>query len=162
MVLARCEQWQEKLHFWKLCVWSRFWVQVWFIFSQDRSGFFEGFSLYIGLKFKKYLDVFEFDPKVSNYTFNFSCNNEYCQKDWTPFPNMGGGLTGYDPVFSDPLNEFGDPGLRNQIFKPTLEETDPETYRIYIPSYLNVEDNLRYVCINYIGQNHLLMDFVKK
>ena len=56
---------------------------------------------------------------------------------------MGGGLTGYDPVFADPLNEFGDPGLRNQIFKPTLEETDPATYRVYVPSYLNVEDNLR-------------------
>ena len=56
---------------------------------------------------------------------------------------MGGGLTGYDPVFSDPLNEFGDPGLRNQIFKPTLEETDPQTYRVYVPPYLNVEDNLR-------------------
>ena len=58
---------------------------------------------------------------------------------------MGGGLVGYDPVFSDPLNEFGDPGLKNQIFKPTLEETDPETYRVYIPAYLNVEDNLRYL-----------------
>ena len=74
---------------------------------------------------------------------------------------MGGGLTGYDPVFADPLNEFGDPGLRNQIFKPTLEETDPATYRVYVPSYLNVEDNLRYVYINYFGQNHLLSDFVK-
>ena len=58
---------------------------------------------------------------------------------------MGGGLTGYDPVFADPLNEFGDPGLRNQIFKQLVLTTYLFTYLMKIVNPLKYNSQqLRY------------------
>ena len=73
----------------------------------------------------------------------YFCNNPNCQMDWTPYPNMEGGLIGYDPAISNPFAKFGDPGIKNQIFPPT--QKDEETTRVFLPNYINAEDDLRLI-----------------
>ena len=71
------------------------------------------------------------------------CASPECQMDWTPYTNMVAGLVGYDPAISNPFHVNGDPGLKNQIFLPTF--SDEETTRVYLPGYINAEDNLRFM-----------------
>ena len=73
----------------------------------------------------------------------YFCNDPNCQMDWTPYPNMEGGLIGYDPAISNPFAKFGDPGIKNQIFPPT--QKDEETTRVFLPNYINAEDDLRLI-----------------
>ena len=73
----------------------------------------------------------------------YFCNDPNCQMDWTPYPNMEGGLIGYDPAISNPFAKFGDPGIKNQIFAPT--QKDEETTRVFLPNYINAEDDLRLI-----------------
>ena len=73
----------------------------------------------------------------------YFCNDPNCQMDWTPYPNMEGGLIGYDPAISNPFAKFGDPGIKNQIFPPT--QKDEETTRVFTPGYINVEGDLRLI-----------------
>ena len=73
----------------------------------------------------------------------YFCNNPNCQMDWTPYPNMGAGLIGYDPAISNPFAKFGDPGMKNQIFAPT--QKDEETTRVFTPGYINAEEDLRLI-----------------
>ena len=70
------------------------------------------------------------------------CASPECQMDWTPYPNMAAGLVGYDPAISNPFDKSGDPALKSQIFVPT--KADTETTRVYLPGYINAEDNLRF------------------
>jgi hypothetical protein len=74
---------------------------------------------------------------------NKFCESEICQPGYTPYDNMVAGLTGYDPVFSDPLDSNGDPGLKLQILQPTKELQDG-THRVTVPPYINVQDDIRY------------------
>ena len=73
----------------------------------------------------------------------YFCTDPNCQMDWTPYPNMGAGLIGYDPAISNPFAKFGDPGIKNQIFAPT--QKDEETTRVFLPNYINAEDDLRLI-----------------
>ena len=47
------------------------------------------------------------------------CTGEYCDPNWTPFPNMVSGLRGYNLATGDPMKDLSDPGFGDQIFLPT-------------------------------------------
>ena len=54
---------------------------------------------------------------------------------WTPVPNMGAGLTGYDPVIADKLLKGAeDPGKRDQIFEATHIAGDG---RVYVNNFID-------------------------
>ena len=80
---------------------------------------------------------------TSNDAKVYFCTDANCQMDWTPYPNMGAGLIGYDPAISNPFAKFGDPGIKNQIFAPT--QKDEETTRVFTPGYINAEEDLRLI-----------------
>ena len=80
---------------------------------------------------------------TSNDAKVYFCTDANCQMDWTPYPNMGAGLIGYDPAISNPFAKFGDPGMKNQIFAPT--QKDEETTRVFTPGYINAEEDLRLI-----------------
>ena len=80
---------------------------------------------------------------TSNDAKVYFCTDANCQMDWTPYPNMGAGLIWYDPAISNPFAKFGDPGMKNQIFAPT--QKDEETTRVFLPNYINAEDDLRLI-----------------
>ena len=50
---------------------------------------------------------------------------------WSPIPNMGPCMGGYDYFTSNRFSEQGDPGLRKQIFEPTVWS---EEHRAMLPS----------------------------
>jgi len=48
-----------------------------------------------------------------------------CQLTWTPVPNMGAALTGYNPIIGNSLSgDRPDPGAKQQIFVPTFQKSD--------------------------------------
>ena len=52
------------------------------------------------------------------------CSDPECQLTWTPVPNMGAALTGYNPVIGNSLSgDRPDPGAKQQIFVPTFQKS---------------------------------------
>lgn len=51
-------------------------------------------------------------------------NENDCDENWTPFPNMASALVGYDLPKGNPFatHSIEDPGLRKQIFNATFED----------------------------------------
>ena len=65
-----------------------------------------------------------------------SCSDPECQLTWTPVPNMGAALTGYNPVIGNSLSgDQPDPGAKQQIFVPTFQKSDGR---------LDVHDNIHF------------------
>ena len=50
----------------------------------------------------------------------------YCDPEYDPYPNIKEALRGYDVPMGDPnpANGYFDPGIRNQLFKPTVRNDD--------------------------------------
>ena len=50
----------------------------------------------------------------------------YCDPEHDPYPNIKEALRGYDVPMGDPNPEKGhfDPGIRNQLFTPTVRNKD--------------------------------------
>lgn len=57
-------------------------------------------------------------------------DDDDCDSDWTPFPNMASSLVGYDLSKGNPfaMGTIEDPGLRKQIFNVSWEDTDTGDY----------------------------------
>ena len=68
------------------------------------------------------------------------CESDQCQTSWTPVPNMGAALVGYNPFIGNRLIPGqSDPGKRNQIFSPT---TVGEDGRINVNDFLHFSDSV--------------------
>merc|ERR1711962_1979646 len=52
-----------------------------------------------------------------------ACEGEDCSPSWTPIPNIGAALVGYDPYLGDRLAS-SDPGMRSRIFQATKQGHD--------------------------------------
>jgi len=53
------------------------------------------------------------------------CSDPECQLTWTPVPNMGAALTGYNPIIGNSISgSRPDPGNKEQIFVPTFQRPD--------------------------------------
>jgi len=53
------------------------------------------------------------------------CSDPECQLTWTPVPNMGAALTGYNPIIGNSISgNRPDPGAKQQIFIPTFQRPD--------------------------------------
>merc|ERR1719204_2618254 len=64
------------------------------------------------------------------------CMDPECQLTWTPVPNMGAALTGYNPIIGNSLSgDRPDTGAKQQIFVPTYKKSDGR---------LNVHDNIHF------------------
>ena len=51
-------------------------------------------------------------------------------------------IIGYDPVFADPFQPGGDPGIKKQIFLPTKAAEDGTT-RFDMQNFILAQDDLR-------------------
>ena len=50
------------------------------------------------------------------FSASIYCDNPECQTTWTPVPNMGAGLVGYNPFIANRLIKGSDdPGLRKSF-----------------------------------------------
>ena len=68
------------------------------------------------------------------------CESDQCQTSWTPVPNMGAALVGYNPFLGNRLIPGqSDPGKRNQIFSPT---TVGEDGRINVNDFLHFSNSV--------------------
>jgi len=68
------------------------------------------------------------------------CESEYCQPTWTPIPNLGAALVGYNPIIGNSLIKGNsDPGLRGPIFTPTYKMDDG---RYNLNSFIHAEEAL--------------------
>jgi len=64
------------------------------------------------------------------------CMDPECQLTWTPVPNMGAALSGYNPIIGNSLSgDRPDPGTKRQIFLPTFPKPDGR---------LDVHDNIHF------------------
>lgn len=75
----------------------------------------------VGLLFSSYSSV------VSQKVTSTFCADSTCTSAWTPYDNMVAGLRGYDPVDTDLFSHHEDPGIKSQMFLPTMAAQDGTT-----------------------------------
>jgi len=61
-----------------------------------------------------------------------------CRADWTPVPNLGASLLGYNPFLANRLAR-SDPGMRSRIFVTTVQGSDG---RYSVPSNIDFRDDI--------------------
>jgi len=76
---------------------------------------------------------------VVSYVPSRLCDGNACNVDWTPVPNMGAALVGYNPVLSNTL-KASDPGMKAMIFAPTFTRPAPDNRVEVNPNILYFDD----------------------
>jgi len=76
---------------------------------------------------------------VLSYVPSRLCDGDACNVDWTPIPNLGSALVGYNPVLSNTLMA-SDPGMKAMIFSPTKTRPAPDNRVVVNPNILYYDD----------------------